>query len=223
MNRTQDRSTEQTRERLLNAASQEILEKGYAGASLARIAARLGQTKGSLGYHFPTKETILESLMERLVNTDERASQRAWDAFPGQPSRALLAHIATYTFLAATDASTAAAALMSYDPSVPISYGRESYVLWEGRFSDYLEEAVRVEDYHLNMTASDAARLLIISTTGDYVASKFQDQPRELPRVDHLGFALTSIGLLDTSDIESDVRARGFFFSLAPEDLATSN
>ncbi|WP_329100537.1 TetR/AcrR family transcriptional regulator [Micromonospora sp. NBC_01699] len=44
-----------------------FIEKGYDKTSLREIAEQLGVTKAALYYHFPTKEDIVSSLVERRV------------------------------------------------------------------------------------------------------------------------------------------------------------
>ena len=207
-------SSQQTRRKLLVAASQEIVESGYAGSSLANIAARIGYTKGSLCYHFPTKETILDGLMKELAASEQRAAIRAQQAFPDRPSRALLAHIAAYAFLAATDAPTSAGGILARDPSIPPSYGRKLFLLWERVLTEHLQRAVDLEGYELTMPPQEAARHLISTTAGAYLTSQFADITGSRPRMEHIAPALVSIGLDDAEQLEQDVRDAGFFFSL---------
>ncbi len=63
-----------TRERLIDAAYEEIYNKGYQGASLADILAKAGVHKGSM-YHFfaGKKEMALAAIAEKI---DERFAQR---------------------------------------------------------------------------------------------------------------------------------------------------
>lgn len=58
----------ETRETLLLAAAQEFDEHGYAAATLQGIADRLGKTKGALGYHFPSKGSMAQSIVERFYS-----------------------------------------------------------------------------------------------------------------------------------------------------------
>lgn len=53
-----------TRERILDAALSSFGTKGYDGTSLDALAAGLGITKQSILYHFPSKETLLEAVID---------------------------------------------------------------------------------------------------------------------------------------------------------------
>lgn len=52
-----------TRQRILDVSLDLFAERGYAGASVADIAKRLGITKAALYYHFAAKSDILEALL----------------------------------------------------------------------------------------------------------------------------------------------------------------
>ena len=77
---------ETTRSAILLAAAREFREKGYSGARLADIAARVGMKAGSLYYHFESREALVQAVMdeglrlthaavvERLSNMDANSS-----------------------------------------------------------------------------------------------------------------------------------------------------
>ena len=51
---------------IIAAAIEEFTEKGYEGASMDRIAARAGISKGCVYHHFPSKEILLLRSNERM-------------------------------------------------------------------------------------------------------------------------------------------------------------
>ncbi|PXY17703.1 TetR/AcrR family transcriptional regulator [Prauserella sp. PE36] len=57
-----------TRERIQQVALELFAEHGYEKTSLREIAERLAVTKAALYYHFKTKEDIVHSLVENLVD-----------------------------------------------------------------------------------------------------------------------------------------------------------
>jgi AcrR family transcriptional regulator len=61
--RTRDRV--RTRTALVDAAASLLAERGYAGASLAEIAARAGFTRGAVHHHFNSKEELFLAVLER--------------------------------------------------------------------------------------------------------------------------------------------------------------
>ena len=54
----------QTREKLLEAAKKEFMDKGYMGASLRNICKEAGVTTGALYFFFKDKEDLFGSLVE---------------------------------------------------------------------------------------------------------------------------------------------------------------
>src|SRR5277367_5154571 len=69
---TRLRDSERTRERLLQAASREIYRSGFQSASLDRILAATGVTKGALYYHFKSKEALGYAVVEEVISPDLR-------------------------------------------------------------------------------------------------------------------------------------------------------
>lgn len=61
------RDPEATRESLLHCAFQEIYEHGYAGASLDRILANSGVTKGALYHHFGSKAELANAVIDEVI------------------------------------------------------------------------------------------------------------------------------------------------------------
>ena len=51
-------------------------DRGYATASLREIADRVGITKASLYYHYPSKQDLLAAVVEPLLATGSRSSAR---------------------------------------------------------------------------------------------------------------------------------------------------
>lgn len=118
--RMSERNPEATRKAIIEAAAAELLERGYAGASLSRIAARLHVTKGALAYHFPTKSKLLDVLAEALLGAVTDTYSRAMRTFPSSGSRTCVAHMATFGHAITDDVVVAAGASLFTDPSVRV-------------------------------------------------------------------------------------------------------
>ena len=54
-----ERQRAETRERLFQAALDEIRQEGVGGAQVDRIVASVGVARGTFYFHFPTKEDVL--------------------------------------------------------------------------------------------------------------------------------------------------------------------
>jgi len=55
---------DRSRARILEAAAQVFAEDGYAGASMARILAAAGATKGGFYFHFASKEALAVAVVD---------------------------------------------------------------------------------------------------------------------------------------------------------------
>jgi TetR/AcrR family transcriptional regulator, transcriptional repressor for nem operon len=64
------RDPERTREGLLQAASREIYKSGFQSASLDKMLASAGVTKGALYYHFKSKEALGYAVVEEVIAPD---------------------------------------------------------------------------------------------------------------------------------------------------------
>ncbi|MEI6438454.1 MAG: TetR/AcrR family transcriptional regulator [Candidatus Omnitrophota bacterium] len=56
-----------SKDHIIDAAEGVVLEKGAAHMSLDMVARKAGVSKGGLMYHFPTKKSLLQAMIGRLV------------------------------------------------------------------------------------------------------------------------------------------------------------
>ncbi|MGN6207506.1 TetR family transcriptional regulator C-terminal domain-containing protein [Asticcacaulis sp.] len=61
------RNAGHTRERLLNAAFEEVYHSGFRGSDLNTILAKAGVTKGALYHHFDGKEALGHAIVEGVI------------------------------------------------------------------------------------------------------------------------------------------------------------
>jgi TetR/AcrR family transcriptional repressor of nem operon len=59
-----------TRQRILDAAQAEVLERGFAATSVDAIQEAAGISRGTFFYHFATKDDLARSLIERYAEQD---------------------------------------------------------------------------------------------------------------------------------------------------------
>lgn len=71
------------------AAARVVVRRGITGVTISEVAAELGLSTGGVRYHFPTKESLLYAMVERLAElTEERIdSNRKGDDGPGSWTR----------------------------------------------------------------------------------------------------------------------------------------
>ena len=61
----------ETREQILNAALHLLVEEGYRAMSMRRIAAECGMKLGNLTYHFPSREDLVQALLDAVISSYE--------------------------------------------------------------------------------------------------------------------------------------------------------
>jgi AcrR family transcriptional regulator len=66
--RTQEERSTATRESLLNATIDCLIEYGYVGTTVQRIAQRAGVTRGAQVHHYPTKADLVLAALRHLAN-----------------------------------------------------------------------------------------------------------------------------------------------------------
>lgn len=86
--RTQAERRAATRGELLAAAEELIADRGYAAASLDRIARTAGVSKGALYHHFESKDDLLLALLEvrfqERIDAAARVEPQAGEAVPAR-------------------------------------------------------------------------------------------------------------------------------------------
>jgi AcrR family transcriptional regulator len=85
------REPDVTRDKLLQAAFEEIYRHGYQSASLDAILAKAGVTKGALYHHFPDKAALGKSVIDEVVTGFllRRWSVDSLASTPGSPVTAI--------------------------------------------------------------------------------------------------------------------------------------
>ena len=63
-----------TKEIILNTAENIFAKNGYHKTSMDKIAEKSGTSKGSIYFHFPSKENLFCSLIDKLANSLEQAT-----------------------------------------------------------------------------------------------------------------------------------------------------
>ncbi|GAA1202246.1 TetR/AcrR family transcriptional regulator [Prauserella alba] len=84
--RSREERSADSRELILNAAVDCLVDSGYAGASTLAIQARAGVSRGRLLHHFPSRDGLLVAAAQHLANRRLRETEiRVSDALAGHP------------------------------------------------------------------------------------------------------------------------------------------
>lgn len=87
---TRTRSADETRERLLDATIESLIEVGYRRSSMREICERAGISRGSQLYHYPTKAKLMTSAVEHLARVQGERLEAAARKLPPGPERIAL-------------------------------------------------------------------------------------------------------------------------------------
>jgi len=89
------KSRSATREKILQAATQVVMDRGVEALTLDAVAQQAELSKGGLLYHFPNKNALIVNLGERLLQNVEAARQNEFeqDDAPGTPGQWLRAYV----------------------------------------------------------------------------------------------------------------------------------
>jgi TetR/AcrR family transcriptional regulator, fatty acid metabolism regulator protein len=83
----ENRNKELTRERIVESATEAFAEHGYHDTSMDDIVRRSGFSKGAIYFHFPGKEALFSSLVERLADALEESARASIDKERGAVAR----------------------------------------------------------------------------------------------------------------------------------------
>ncbi|HEV7369821.1 TetR/AcrR family transcriptional regulator [Arenibaculum sp.] len=83
-----------SRAQVLDAAAELVAEIGARHLTLDAVAARAGVSKGGLLYNFPSKESLLQAMVQRFVDRQEEREREAMERLPEGPNRTLRAVLA---------------------------------------------------------------------------------------------------------------------------------
>lgn len=91
------RNPDQTRKRILEAAFAEIYRNGFRSASVDRILADTGLTKGALYHHFPNKAALGYAVVEEIIGGHMHETWIAPLADTDDPITALMTQLQSMT------------------------------------------------------------------------------------------------------------------------------
>jgi AcrR family transcriptional regulator len=107
--RSQAERSAATREALLDATIDCLIEEGYASTTTSRVSERAGLSRGAHLHHFQTRNALVAAAVEQLARRWLGELRRASEALPSGPGRTLAgldllwAHYASPLYQAALD------------------------------------------------------------------------------------------------------------------------
>lgn len=133
---------QRNRDKLIEAARQVFREKGY-DAPLDEIAKLAGVGPGTLYRHFPTRDALLDAVMQAWVDSVDVATEKAL-AREGSPREVLLSWFETYVGLISSYKGNPAKLTSAMgDPDSPIMTKCQVLAKANGRVIDQLGGSLR--------------------------------------------------------------------------------
>lgn len=197
-----------TRAKLLAAAAEEIVARGYTAASLSRTAERIGLTKGAFSRHFPTKDALVDAIVAEAARRGPGVLVAAQEAFPASPIRACVFAIGGIAAAGRTDPVLAASLLLVQDPAIDARRVVPLRRMVADLLRVPLAAAESQERYALVMPVDDAVQFLIVVLTGLLSSIRFADGLAPQYEMLFVQAALVGIGVPDAAEVVSDVIRR---------------
>lgn len=69
------KKSELTRDRILDAAEAQVMERGFAATSVDQIQEAAGISRGTFFYHFPSKDALARALIQRYARQDHELTE----------------------------------------------------------------------------------------------------------------------------------------------------
>jgi AcrR family transcriptional regulator len=153
------RHADSARERIIDAAEQVVIDLGAGNLTFNSVASAAGVSRGGLLYHFPDKESLLKSMLDRLVTRTKEGRSKKRTQLPEGIDREIIAHVLSFLEEDDRTKTIAAAALFAigaHDPGL-LEPGREEYRKLMGELT---KEGLRFERAAVIALATDGLRLL---------------------------------------------------------------
>ncbi|MFF5448209.1 ScbR family autoregulator-binding transcription factor [Streptomyces sp. NPDC012888] len=169
----QDRAL-RTRAALIQAGAEVFGEKGFAGASVTRIAERAGLTLGAMYFHFPSKE----ALAREIVRTQPDAVS------PPLPSEGLQHAVdltLTWAYQLRTNAVLFAGARLVMEQDWFIDREENSHRQWTEVLVQDFRVAVKRRELRKSANVEALARLIVNACTGAQMHSHMETGRADLP------------------------------------------
>lgn len=175
------------RNEILDAAEELFVTKGFDATSINDILERVGVARGTLYYHFKSKEEILNAMIERMTETLlKKAGQIA-----GQKDKPVLQRL-TETMLALNVDSELGHAIMEqvHKPQNALMHQKMQEGLLKGvvpLFAGLIEEGIAQGICQTDYPAEAAEMLLVYSNTAfDALAEGSRDEQRIAAFIYHM-------------------------------------
>lgn len=181
-----------TRTRIMNAATELVLENGFAGTTVDAIIEKTGVSKGAFFHHFSSKAELGYAIVKRYAEEDARHMQQTLEKAEGladDPLQQLLIFVKLFEQEMETlDEPYPGCLYASYlqqsglfDEQI-MDLIRDSMLKWRSRVLDKLEEIVEVHSPRRQVDLESLADMLLVIFEGAFVLSQSLKEPQAVAR-----------------------------------------
>jgi TetR/AcrR family transcriptional regulator, transcriptional repressor for nem operon len=188
---------ELTRQKILDATQEVILQQGYSQASVDRVLEKSGLTKGAFFYHFKSKNDLIKALIDRYASEETDVLVRSiarGEALARDPLQQLLVAVGIMIEEADVLAQSTAAGshpgclFGSYtyeiDTIVPEVHEvlRRTAIEWRTMVRGKLDEAAAEHPPCGAVDLDDLANGLLVAYEGGFIMGRMLNDPGQLAR-----------------------------------------
>ncbi|MEU1056183.1 ScbR family autoregulator-binding transcription factor [Streptomyces sp. NPDC005876] len=166
---------ERTRAAVVLAASEEFKERGFAGASVARIADRAGVTLGAVYFHFPSKNELARDIVSRQPDF-------VAPPLPAQGLQRVVDVTLTWAYQLLDDPVLQAGARLVWEQERFMEPELNSHDQWATLLLPELRTAQRQRELRTGTDVVAVARLVVNACTGAQMHSYVEARHRDLPQ-----------------------------------------
>jgi TetR/AcrR family transcriptional repressor of nem operon len=179
-----------TRERILDAAQQIVLERGFAATSVDAVLEQAPATKGAFFHHFPSKSHLGRALLERYAAADERMLEdfmATAEAESDDPAEQLVAFVRHFEHVADELAPTQPGCLfVSFIYESQLAGDGEDDLIatsirhWRTRLLEKLEAAAQVHPPAITVDLPSLADQVFSTFEGGFILARAMHDPTHL-------------------------------------------
>lgn len=171
-----------TRQRILDAAHDLIIEQGYAATSIDEILATSGATKGAFFHHFESKEGMADALYGQYIAGEERTFEQTFrraERLSSDPLQQVLITIGLFEEMFAPlekphpgclmASFVYQNALMTPERSVQ---SRTVFIMWRDAIGGKLREAEKLRRPRVMLDHDAVADMLQVVFEGGFIMAK---------------------------------------------------
>jgi len=176
-----------TREKILDAAQNLILDRGYVGMTVEHVLAQVGITKGAFFHHFKTKDDLAKALLRRFADKDTRiyseARERA-EKLSDDPLQQMLIFIRLFEemFEGLTEPypgcllASYIYELQQFDDQTRRLI-RDSFTKWRELLKEKFEAIARKYPPQTEVSSDSLADAFTVVLEGAFITGKAMDEP----------------------------------------------